>query len=114
MTAPVQKNKGGRPTNAELAARGMTKTDLEVGLRTLKKYFGKAAEKIVEIASNPDLPVDKQFKMNQDVMNMFMALLKADMLLKQATARGDEAGTGDDDEKPKGNGIVFDLFGNNG
>lgn len=113
MAAPVQKNKGGRPSNAELAARGMTKTDLDVGLKTLKKYFGRSVEKIVELASNPDLPVDKAFKMNQDVINMFMAMLKADALLKQATARGDDVGTGDDDEKPKGNGIVFDLFSNN-
>jgi hypothetical protein len=113
MTAPA-KNKGGRPTNAELAARGMVKTDLDVGLKTLKKYFGKAAEKIVELASDPKLPVDKQFKMNQDLINMFMAMLKADMALKQATARGDDVGTGDDDDKPKGNGVVFDLFTNNG
>lgn len=113
MTAPVQKNKGGRPTNAELAARGMTKTDLDIGLKTLKKYFGRSVEKIVELASNPDMPVDKQFKMNQDVINMFMAMLKADAMLKQATARGDDVGVSDEADKPKGNGVVFDLFGNN-
>ena len=111
MTAPV-KNKGGRPTNAELAARGMVKTDLDVGLKTLKKYFGRSVEKIVELASNPDLPVDKQFKMNQDVVSMFMAMLKADMALKQALARGDGDDTPvDEGDKPKG--IVFDLFSNN-
>jgi 3-methyladenine DNA glycosylase AlkC len=107
MTAP--KNKGGRPSNAELAARGMTKTDLDVGLKTLKRYFGRAAEKIVELASNPELPVDKQFKMNQDLINMFMAMLKADAMLKQAAARDDgnnEMNT-DTDDKPKG--VVFDF-----
>lgn len=111
MTAPA-KNKGGRPSNAELAARGMVKTDLDVGLKTLKKYFGRSVEKIVELASNPNLPVDKQFKMNQDVVSMFMAMLKADAMLKQAMARGDEVGDSTPDE-PKGNGVVFDLFSNN-
>ena len=108
MTAP--KNKGGRPSNAELAARGMTKTDLDVGLKTLKRYFGRAAEKIVELASNPELSVDKQFKMNQDLINMFMAMLKADAMLKQAAAREDgdnkDMNT-DDDDKPKG--VIFDF-----
>ena len=107
MTAP--KNKGGRPSNAELAARGMTKTDLDVGLKTLKRYFGRAAEKIVELASNPELPVDKQFKMNQDLINMFMAMLKADAMLKQAAARddGNNDMNTDNDDKPKG--VVFDF-----
>lgn len=108
MTAP--KNKGGRPSNAELAARGMTKTDLDVGLKTLKRYFGRATEKIVELASNPELPVDKQFKMNQDLINMFMAMLKAEAMLKQAAAREDGNNSDmntDDGDKPKG--VVFDF-----
>ena len=106
MTAP--KNKGGRPSNAELAARGMTKTDLEIGLKTLKKYFGRSVEKIVELASNPDMPVDKQFKMNQDVINMFMAMLRADAALKQAMAKEDNSDMNTDvEDKPKG--VVFDF-----
>jgi hypothetical protein len=109
MTAPVQKNKGGRPSNAELAARGMTKTDLEIGLKTLKRYFGKSVEKIVELASNPQLPVDKQFKMNQDVINMFMAMLKADAMLKQAMARDGDNSDMDTDTEDKPKGVVFDF-----
>lgn len=109
MTAPVQKNKGGRPTNAELAARGMTKTDLEIGLKTLRRYFGKSVEKIVELASNPDLPVDKAFKMNQDVINMFMSMLKADAALKQAMAKEGETGDPVADEADKPKGVVFDF-----
>lgn len=108
MTAP--RNKGGRPSNAELAARGMTKTELEVGLKTLKKYFGRAAEKIVELASNPQLPIDKAFKMNQDIINMYMAMLKADAVLKQANTKQEDAEADADDvaeEKPSA--IVFDL-----
>jgi hypothetical protein len=106
MTAP--KNKGGRPSNAELAARGMTKTDLDIGLKTLKKYFGRSVEKIVEIASNPDLPIDKQFKMNQDVVSMFMAMLRADVMLKQAMAKDDNSDM-DTDKEDKPAGVVFDF-----
>lgn len=107
MTAP--KNKGGRPSNAELAARGMTKTELDVGLRTLKKYFGRSVEKIVELASDPDVAKDKQFKMNQDVINMFMAMLKADAALKQAAAKGTDVEDEDTVDKPPA--IVFQLAG---
>lgn len=109
MTAPAR-NKGGRPSNAELAARGMTKTELDAGLKILKKYFGNAVGKIVELASDEKIPVDKQFKMNQDVVNMFMAMLKADAMLKQAAAREDGNNSDmntDDDDKPKG--VVFDF-----
>lgn len=107
MTAP--KNKGGRPSNAELAARGMTKTDLDIGLKTLKKYFGRSVEKIVELASNPDLPVDKAFKMNQDVINMFMSMLKADQMLKQALAKDGDNSDMDTDTNDKPAGVVFDF-----
>lgn len=107
MTAP--KNKGGRPSNAELAARGMTKTDLDIGLKTLKKYFGRSVEKIVEIASNPDLPIDKQFKMNQDVVSMFMAMLRADVMLKQAMAKDGDNNDMDTDKEDKPAGVVFDF-----
>jgi hypothetical protein len=108
MTAPVQKNKGGRPSNAELAARGMTKTELDAGLKILKRYFGKAVDRIVELASDEKMPIDKQFKMNQDVVNMFMAMLKAEAMLKQAAAREDGDGMNTDTEdKPQG--VVFDF-----
>lgn len=109
MTAPVQKNKGGRPSNAELAARGMTKTELEAGLRILKRYFGKAVDKIVELASDDKIPVDKQFKMNQDVVNMFMSMLKADAMLKQAAARDGDNSDMDTDKEDKPKGVVFDF-----
>ncbi len=106
MTAP--KNKGGRPTNAELAARGMTKTELEIGLRTLKRYFGKAVDKIVELASDDKLPVDKAFKMNQDVINMFMAMLKADAMLKQASTKQQDTDDNTPEDKPTA--VIFDFI----
>lgn len=34
-----QKNKGGRPTKAEVAARGVTKTEFEIGLKILKRFM---------------------------------------------------------------------------
>jgi hypothetical protein len=37
-----QKNKGGRPTKAEVAARGVTKTEFEAGLKILKKIYGQS------------------------------------------------------------------------
>lgn len=112
MTAPV-KNKGGRPSNAELALRGITKTELEIGLKILKKVFGPSIDKMIELSDDASLSVKDRFKMKQDLVNMYKDFLRTDQALKQAIARGDgdEAPQADEGDKPKG--VVFDLFGSN-
>lgn len=89
MTA---QNKGGRPTKAEQLAKGITKSELEGGLRILKRAFGPALTRMVEAAANPDLPIDKQFKMAQDIANMYMAMLRADKALLAAAEKEGEGG----------------------
>lgn len=95
------KNKGGRPSNAELAARGMTKTELESGLRLLRKHFGPAVAKAIEIASEKsgDLPVDKQFRMQLELIKLFMEMKRADIALKNA-ANGSDDTEEEDDSRP--------------
>lgn len=83
-----QKNKGGRPTKAEMAARGITKTELEAGLRILKKIFGSAIDKMIELSDDVDLSVKDRFKMKQDLVNMYIALVKSDQALKMQLAKG--------------------------
>lgn len=90
------KNKGGRPTNAELAARGITKTELEIGLRLLKKHFGPAITRAIEISEMDGIPLDKQFKMQIDLIKLFMEMKRADIALKKTDGPSD-----DDDDKPK-------------
>jgi hypothetical protein len=104
-----QKNKGGRPSNAELAARGMTKTELEAGLRLLRKHFGPAVAKAIELASSADeLPLDKQFRMQLELIKLFMEMKRADQALKN-TANGGESADDDDEDKPIA--PVFQLLG---
>lgn len=103
----TQKNKGGRPTNAELAARGVTKTELDSGLRALKKMFGDNISRMIEIAANTDLPLDKQFKMNHDLVKLYMDMLKAQKALQIAELNKD--GVQDDTVEPAR--IEFRLHG---
>lgn len=99
------KNKGGRPSNAELAAKGITKTELEIGLRLLKRYFGPAVARAIEIASDDKIPLDKQFKMQLDLIKLFMEMKRADIALKKDPEGDNE----DDDDKPVA--PVFKLRG---
>lgn len=92
------KNKGGRPSNAELAARGITKTELETGLKLLKKYFGPAVTRAIEIANMEDLPLDKQFKMQLDLIKLYMEMQRANIAMKKEADAGNA--TEDEDDKP--------------
>lgn len=93
------KNKGGRPTNAELAAKGMSKTELEAGLRILRKHFGPAVARAIEIADDADkLPLDKQFRMQLELIKLFMEMKKADQALRNAAGGLD---TEEEDDKPQ-------------
>lgn len=103
MTTP---NKGGRPTREEALAKSADKSELEGGLRILKRAFGPALNRMVEAATAEDLTPEKQFKMAQDIANMYVALLKADKALK-ATARGDGEEVGG--ETPTA--TIFQLHG---
>ena len=96
------KNKGGRPTNAELAAKGITKTELEIGLRLLKRHFGPAVTRAIEIANTDGIPLDKQFKMQLDLIKLFMEMKRADIALKKVD-------NPDDDDEDKPTATIFKL-----
>lgn len=107
MTTP---NKGGRPTREEALAKSADKSELEGGLRILKRAFGPALNRMVEAATDSKLTPEKQFKMAQDIANMYMAMLRADKALK-ALARG-ETEEPDDTDKPPA--TIFQLHATNG
>jgi len=87
-----ERNKGGRPTKAEQLAKGITKTELDAGLRIMKRAFGPALTKMIEVAANPDLPLDKQFKMAQDIAKMYVDLIKVEKaLIALAQKEGDSS-----------------------
>lgn len=104
MTTP---NKGGRPTREEALAKAADKSELEAGLRILKRAFGPALNRMIEAATTADLPPEKQFKMAMDIANMYMAMLKTDKALK-ATARGDGEEVGNGETPPA---TIFQLHG---
>lgn len=83
-----QKNKGGRPTKAEVAARGITKTDLEIGLKILKKVYGMSLDKMIEISDDESIPAKERFKMKQVLADMYTNLYKSNEALKIQMAKG--------------------------
>lgn len=101
-----QKNKGGRPTKAEMAARGITKTELDAGLKILKKIFGSAIDKMIELSDDVSLSVKDRFKMKQDLVNMYIALVKSDQALKMQLTKGT---TDEIDETDKPLAPVFNF-----
>lgn len=95
-----QKNKGGRPTKAEMAARGITKTELDAGLKILKKIFGNAIDTMIELSDNADLSVKDRFKMKQDLVNMYITLVKSDQALKMQLTKGTDSIEEDPEDRP--------------
>jgi hypothetical protein len=83
-----QKNKGGRPTKAEVAARGVTKTEFETGLKILKKIYGQSLDKMIEISDDESIPAKERFRMKQVLVDMYTNLIKADVALKIQLAKG--------------------------
>lgn len=83
-----QKNKGGRPTKAEMAARGITKTELDAGLRILRKIYGTAIDKMIEISDDVSLTIKERFKMKQELVMLYINLVKSDQALKIQLTKG--------------------------
>lgn len=84
-----QKNKGGRPTKAEVAARGLTQTELDQGLKILKRIYGKALDKMIEISDDESIPAKDRFKMKQVLVDMYTSLYKSNEALKIQMAKGE-------------------------
>lgn len=112
MVQPLEKPKGkpGRPTREETLAKGVVKTEMDPALRLMKRHFVPALENMIRIASDNALPLDKQFRLWQDIVNMYVALVKVDKVLGDAIrAKMDDAEIPVDDIKPTG--VVFQLHG---
>jgi hypothetical protein len=98
--AMEQRNKGGRPTKAEVAARGITKTELETGLKILKRIFGSALDTMIEISDNAELGIKDRFKMKQELVNMYINLVKSDQALKIQLSKGTDGEIDEPTDKP--------------
>lgn len=106
MTAPQKKV--GRPTKEESLAKGIVKTEMDPALRLLKRHFVPALEEMIKIAQENGLSLDKKFRLWQDIVNMYVALVKVDKQLADAIrAKMDEADIPVDDVQPTA--VVFQL-----
>lgn len=95
-----QKNKGGRPTKAEVAARGVTKTEFEAGLKILKKIYGQSLDTMIQISDDTTIPAKERFRMKQVLVDMYTNLIKADAALRIQLAKGTDVPDEQDGDKP--------------
>lgn len=100
-------NKVGRPSLAEQAAKGVKKSDLAKGLILLKKAFGPAVEKMIELQQTAEMTPEKEFKMALDLTKLYMEMLKAD----KALIAMDEKASDDEPPADLPAAPVFALFG---
>ncbi|ALT58330.1 hypothetical protein PaSzw1_4 [Pseudomonas phage PaSzW-1] len=102
-----ERNKGGRPTNAELEARGIIQTDLKAGLRLLKKSFAENIRFLQEQSDNPEVSLQMRIKLKKELSDMFVAYYKADIALKKELAKGTDSGDNENTEEDKTPGVVL-------
>lgn len=113
MTAlqTTPQKKVGRPTKEEELAKGVVKTEMDPALRLLKRHFVPALEEMIKIAQQNDLALDKKFRLWQDIVNMYVALVKVDKALAEGIrAKMDDAGMDVDSVQPTG--VVLQLRSN--
>ena len=94
-----QRNKGGRPTKAEQIAKGITKSELEGGLRVLKRAFVPCLQFLVEASDSAELTFTQKVKLKKEIAEMYAAMLKSDKILIAADKKDGDTGM-DTDETP--------------
>lgn len=113
MVQPLEKPRGkpGRPTKEESLAKGLVNTEMSPALRLLKKHFVPSLEKMIGIAADNQLTVDKQFRLWKEIVDMYVMLVKVDKALADAMkSKMDDAGIPVDDiAENKPQAVVFKL-----
>jgi len=103
----TQRNKGGRPTKAEQIAKGITKSELEAGLRVLKKAFVPSIQYLIDRANDTEVSMATRIKLHQMIASMFPNYLQADQRLKTSPRDSGSLDTEDPEDKPTA--VVFNL-----
>lgn len=103
-----QRNKGGRPTKAEQAAKGVTQSELAQGLRVLKRAFVPSLQFLVEASDSPNLTYTQRVKLKKELADMYQAMLKNDKALIAADNRSGDVPPETNDE-PEEAPITFNL-----
>lgn len=102
-----QKNKGGRPTKAEQAAKGITQSELAGGLRVLKRAFVPSLQFLIEASDSSELSFTQRVKLKKELAEMYQAMLKNDKILIASDSKSGEVVR--DSDEPQEAPIQFNL-----
>lgn len=103
-----QRNKGGRPTKAEQAAKGITQSELAGGLRVLKRAFVPSLQFLIEASDSEKLTYAQRVKLKKEIAEMYQAMLKNDKVLIAADNKSGDT-PADDSSEPDEAPITFNL-----
>lgn len=85
----AQRNKGGRPTKAEQAAKGITETELKRILLMFKKAAPVMVGDLLAQLESSTLTLKDKIKLQIDLLKMYESLLKTNKTLLSSADSGD-------------------------
>lgn len=107
MEAP--KNKGGRPTKAEVAARGIPETELKRLLALFKRHAHTMQADLISQTENTELSLKDRIKLQLDLLKMYESFLKTNKMLLSGADGDGGLDAKDPDDLPTH--TVFRLLG---
>lgn len=104
------KNKGGRPTKAEVAARGLAETELKRLLAMFKRHAHTMQADLISQTENTELPLKERIKLQLDLLKMYESFLKTNKMLL-SSADGEDGGLDSKDPDDLPTQPIFRLAG---
>lgn len=109
MEAP--KNKGGRPTKAEQAAKGITDTELKRILLMFKKAAPVMVGDLLAQLESSQLTLKDKIKLQIDLLKMYESLLKTNKALLASADKDGDGGLDSKDPDDLPSQPIFRLAG---
>lgn len=106
----AQRNKGGRPTKAEQAAKGITETELKRILLMFKKAAPVMVGDLLAQLESSTLTLKDKIKLQIDLLKMYESLLKTNKTLL-ASADSSDGGLDSKDPDDMPSQPIFRLAG---
>jgi hypothetical protein len=105
------KNKGGRPTKAEQAAKGITETELKRVLALLRKSMPTFVANLISEVENSDTPLKDRIKLQLDLLKAYESLLKTNKALLASADKDGDGGLDSKDPDDLPSQPIFRLAG---
>lgn len=110
-TMEAVKNKGGRPTKAEQAAKGIVETELKKLLLMFRKSAPVMVGNLLEQLESSQLTLKDKIKLQIDLLKMYESLLKTNKALLASADKDGDGGLDSKDPDDLPSQPIFRLAG---